>query len=318
MALDPRSSRAVSARKHERRSSADRRELRRIRWTFTSGLVGARQQRPRDALVEVAVGDRVAARPRAGLLEQQEPPRLRGRRGEILAEALAEHGAGCGHVKSVSTPASTKAPAHTPSRLIHALRSIATPKRSYTSSATKPITATIAATCSTSPTALVSSAAPLAARGLDRVVVGRRAGRAGADQHRRDHQPGAVGAGHQERPPRQLAPVDAHRRPARVRARLHEAEDAEHDQRDARRQVQHRRVGHQPEPEHQRHDEHERELVADRDRRQGADDRAAVAVLHPERDREQPAHRGVQPVVGAERGDDRAAPRGPSQSFGKQ
>ena len=58
------------------------------------GLVGARQQRPRDALVEVAVGDRVAARPRARLLEQQEAPRGRGRRGEILASARRERSRG--------------------------------------------------------------------------------------------------------------------------------------------------------------------------------------------------------------------------------
>ena len=153
--------------------------------------------------------------------------------GEILAEALAEDGAGGGgHVKSVSTPASTKAPAHTPSRLIHALRSTATPKRSYTSSATHAHHRDHRGDVQQQPDRAGQQRRAAPAGGLDRVVVGGRAGRAGADQHRRDHQPGAVGAGHQERPPRQLAPVDAHRRPARVRARPHEAEDAE--QRSAR------------------------------------------------------------------------------------
>ena len=55
------------------------------------GRVGAIHQRPPEIDVEVAVRDRVATRPRAGLLEQQEPARIRGRGGEILTEALAEH-----------------------------------------------------------------------------------------------------------------------------------------------------------------------------------------------------------------------------------
>src|SRR4051794_4359093 len=58
------------------------------------------------------------------------------------------------------------------------------------------------------------------------VALGGRRGRRPAEQDRRDHQPRPVGAGHQERPQPELAPVDAHGRPARMRARAHEAPDA--------------------------------------------------------------------------------------------
>ena len=49
--------------------------------------------------------------------------------------------------------------------------------------------------------------------------------------------------------------VDAHRRPARVRARLDEAEDAERDQREPGAEVQRRGVGDHPEAEHERRDD---------------------------------------------------------------
>src|SRR6202008_2383759 len=87
-------------------------------------LVGPCQQRPREALVQVAVGDRVAAGPRTRLLEQQEPRGAGRGGGEVVAELLGEDGAGgVAHVKRVSTPATTNAAAHTASRLTHALRS---------------------------------------------------------------------------------------------------------------------------------------------------------------------------------------------------
>ena len=230
------------------------------------------------------------------------------RRGEVLAEPLAEHGAGGGHVKNVSTPASTKARRPHPVEVDPRLAQHRDAEPVVDQQRHEAHHRDHRGDVQHEPERAGQQRRAVAAGGLDRVVVGRRVGHAGADQHRGDHQPGAVRAGHQERPPGQLAPVDPHRRPARVRARLDEAEDPEADQRDPRGQVQDRRVGQQPQPEDQRDDEHERELVPDRDRRQRADDRAAVAVLHAERDREQPAHRWVEAVVGPERGDDQQRP----------
>ena len=87
----------------------------------------------------------------------------------------------------------------------------------------------------------------------------------------RDHQPGAVGGAHQERPQPELARADAHRRPAEVRARLGEAEDPEGDQRDRGGQVQRRAVDHRLERQQRPDDDDQRQLVADGDRQQRAD-----------------------------------------------
>ena len=94
MALDPRSVARVSARKHDRVSSADRRELRRIRWTFTpASSARASSARAMPASRSLLV---TALRPvhGPGCSSSRNRRAVRRRRGEILAEALAEDGAG--------------------------------------------------------------------------------------------------------------------------------------------------------------------------------------------------------------------------------
>jgi hypothetical protein len=78
-----------------------------------------------------------------------------------------------------------------------------------------------------------------------------------------------------------------------VGARLPEAEEPEADQTRRGHQVQRPRVGQHAEAEHECGDQRDRRLVPDRDRRQRAQHRPPLAVLHPEADREQPSHRGV-------------------------
>jgi hypothetical protein len=92
-----------------------------------------------------------------------------------------------------------------------------------------------------------------------------------------------------------------HRRPARMGAWLDEAEDPERQQRDRSCDMQRARLHDRSRAEHDGGDEHDRQLVADGDRHEGTQHPAAFAVLHALRDGEQPPHRRVEAVVGAQR-----------------
>ena len=65
-------------------------------------------------------------------------------------------------------------------------------------------------------------------------------------------------------------------------------------------EVQRVRVGQQAEADDETATSTIEQLVPDRDRHQRAQHGAPGALLHPQRDREQPAHRGIEPVIGAE------------------
>ena len=106
--------------------------------------------------------------------------------------------------------------------------------------------------------------------------------------------------------------------PPEVRARAHEPEDAERDQRDAGADVQRLGVGDDAQHDDQERDERDRALMPDRDRPQRPQHGAPGTLLHPQRDREQPAHRGVEPVIGAQQAQQDVGPERVHYRAGKQ
>ena len=124
----------------------------------------------------------------------------------------------------------------------------------------------------------------------------------GGHHQREHHQAGAVGGRHQERPHRQARQADAHPAPARM-TMAHEAIAAEADQQAADDRAQ--QVLGDDESRESRERQHgaDRQQMTEAERHQRAPDRAPVAFLHPEGDREQPAHPRVQSVERAQSGE---------------
>ena len=76
--------------------------------------------------------------------------------------------------------------------------------------------------------------------------------------------------------------------------------DPEREQRRRHDHLQHRKrdddAGHRGRRQDRGHGRH----MAERDRRQRAPHAARAPLLHPQRDRKEPSHSGINPVVGAE------------------
>jgi hypothetical protein len=122
-----------------------------------------------------------------------------------------------------------------------------------------------------------------------------------AEQHRRQHQPGAVGAAHQERPDHHISPAQPQAHPAHVHRPW--AEQLEQPQTEEQRGAE---GAHDVETDDrlqsgdQAGGQGNRRLVAEGNWWQGEPDSPAPTFLQTKHDRQKPAHGRIDAVKGAQ------------------